>query len=82
MKNGIKINSSAGIRAPCQTCNERNAECHRICNKYKLYRTILNHLQHKREKRYEETNFILDVKRKIITKQMKSAQDKQRRKKR
>lgn len=82
MKNGIKLNSSAGIRAPCQTCNERHAECHRKCSKYLLYRTILNHLYQKRKAKYEETNFILDAKRKIITKQMKSAQEKHRNKKR
>lgn len=82
MKNGIKLNSSAGIRAPCQTCNERHAECHIKCNKYLLYRTILNHLSQKRKARYEEVNFILDVKQKIVTKHMKSAQDKHRRKKR
>ena len=41
MGKNFEVNHNT-MGCPCRDCTERNAECHSVCEKYKIWRTELD----------------------------------------
>lgn len=61
------------VPCPCKDCTDRNAQCHSLCDKYKLYKTEVEAHKKKAVQLADQIGFDRD-----ITRNMRRTKDKRR----